>query len=368
MSSTSTVQSSATSSEKAASKPFCLVKSSINIDETFAVPHIVKPGETISSTGLTSRPGGKGANVSAAIALAGATVTLSGAVGKDAPWPVDELKSRGVDTSSIETLEDTPTGRAFIQIAEDGENSIVLLKGANFATGSKSSDPAHAFKNAAQQPTHLVLQNEIPLETTVDFLKYAKTESPVHVTTVFNPSPMLTSNQVSDFPWSHIDVLIVNEGEGLELLSVLSPHDHEKLASLPTGAEKSTNVLHTLSTLPQLSSTPWIVLTRGGAGVMAHVQLASQQQRSFFDIAPFKPRQVKDTTGAGDTFAGNLVAALMGVNVDPDSALLSSAKPSSQHFVTSALEWASKAASLACEKEGAMQSIPKAQDVKARTA
>lgn len=107
-----------------ASTPLCLVRSSINIDEMFAVSHVVRPGETISSSSLQSRPGGKGANVSAAVALAGQKIVLSGSVGKDATWPMDELKKRGVDTSSIRVLEGVPTGRAFIQVAEDGENSM----------------------------------------------------------------------------------------------------------------------------------------------------------------------------------------------------------------------------------------------------
>lgn len=357
------------SSSSGRSSTFCLVKSSINIDETFLVPHIVRPGETISSSGLVSRPGGKGANVSAAIGLAGAKVSLSGAVGKDATWPIDELKARKVITDDVEILDGIPTGRAFIQIAEDGENSIVLLKGANFATDSSSADPSTAFtSNPQRQITHLVLQNEIPLQTTVAFLEHAKSDKAgSHITTIFNPSPMLSNAEVESFPWSSIDVLVVNEGESIELLSVLDQSAASKLESLAAGEDKSRQVLEALSGLQQLSSTAWLVLTRGGQGVMASVQLAdSQSQRSFFNVSPFKPKQVRDTTGAGDTFAGNLVAALMGHNVEADEALTSSARPKREQFVQQALEWASRAASLACEKEGAMQSIPAADEVKAR--
>lgn len=348
-------------------RPFCLVKSSINIDETFLVPHIVRPGETISSSELVSRPGGKGANVSAAIALAGASVSFSGAVGKDAPWPLDELKARHVMIDGAEILDNTPTGRAFIQIAEDGENSIVLLKGANFATHSRSADPV---KSWTSQITHLVLQNEIPLPTTIAFLQHAKSKKVEgHVTTIFNPSPMLTQSQVEQFPWTNIDVLVVNEGESIELLRVLRPDAAKSLESLPEGEDRSTRVLQALSSVEQLQETAWLVLTRGGEGVMANVILSeSQTKRSFFNVAPFKPRQVKDTTGAGDTFAGNLVAALMGHNVDADRGLVKSARPTEAKFVEDALKWASKAASLACEKEGAMQSIPSAEEVKARSA
>lgn len=355
-------QSTASSSS---TKPFCLVKSSINIDETFLVPHIVRPGETISSTGLVSRPGGKGANVSAAIALAGASVSFSGAVGKDAPWPLDELKSRHVITDDAEILDNVPTGRAFIQIAEDGENSIVLLKGANFATDSKSADPRQSW--GERKVSHLVLQNEIPLETTVAFLRYAKEKVKNHVTTIFNPSPMLSKEQVEKFPWKMIDVLVVNEGESIDLLRVLQPDAAKSLESLSEGQDRSTRVLQTLSSVEQLQGTAWVVLTRGGAGVMANVLLSENDKRQLFNVPPFKPKHVRDTTGAGDTFAGNLVAALMGLNVDVDEGLMTSARPKQAKFVEEALKWASKAASLACEKEGAMQSIPTAQEVKARS-
>ncbi|SAM83733.1 related to RBK1-putative ribokinase [Ustilago bromivora] len=364
------MSSAGAGSSPTAAQPFCLVKSSINIDETFVVPHIVQPGETISSTGLVSRPGGKGANVSAAIALAGAKVSLSGAVGKDATWPIDELKSRNVITDDVEILDNTPTGRAFIQIAEDGENSIVLLKGANFSTDSQSADPVKTWQSKfGRQITHLVLQNEIPLETTIAFLYRAKSNKVSHhVTTIFNPSPMLSQSEVQTFPWTNIDILIVNEGESLELLSVLQPSAASSLGSLSEGKDKSKKVLETLSSLEQLCNTAWIVLTRGSKGVMAKVLLSdSTDKRSFFNIPPFKPKQVRDTTGAGDTFAGNLVAALMGHNVDADESLLTSARPKQERFVKEALEWASKAASLACEKEGAMQSIPSADEVKSRS-
>lgn len=107
------------------SAPLILIPSSINIDETFGVPHIVRPGETISSSSLNSRPGGKGANVSAALGLSGVESWFAGNVGEDAPWPLDELKKRGVKTDLAGRLQGTPTGRAFIQIAqEDGENSM----------------------------------------------------------------------------------------------------------------------------------------------------------------------------------------------------------------------------------------------------
>ena len=115
-----------------------------DVDEFFDLPHIVRPGETISSTGLTKRAGGKGANQAYALAKAGASVVLDGNVGSDGVWVKDMLAENGVDVSrvgvvseevSIKSNKDQKlgadvqvTGRALIQRAADGENSIGELR------------------------------------------------------------------------------------------------------------------------------------------------------------------------------------------------------------------------------------------------
>jgi ribokinase len=321
-------------------KPLCLVRSSLNIDEMFAVPHVVRPGETISSSSLTSRPGGKGANVSAAVALAGQQVFLGGSVGKDATWPIDELKKRGVNVDSVRVLDDVPTGRAFIQVAEDGENSIVLLKGANFHPDDKADDPAMVFSSLPSPPTHLIVQNEIVLSVTKAFLSYAHSSSlRSPCTTVFNPSPMLSYEEIQEFNWEDVDVLIVNEGEGRDLIG-------------PLGDENCDGtILEALDSLERLKNTSWIVVTKGGDGVSAAVRVGkSQGNREYLDVHAIKPKRVIDTTGAGDTFAGNLVAGLMSTSKSP----------------LEILQWASLAASMVVETDGAMESIPTHQDVAAR--
>ena len=57
---------------------------SLNLDFVYSLDHIVKPGETISSTGLEINCGGKGLNQSVALARAGAQVFHAGLVGEDA--------------------------------------------------------------------------------------------------------------------------------------------------------------------------------------------------------------------------------------------------------------------------------------------
>lgn len=62
--------------------------------------------------------------MSVALGLSGVECWFVGSVGKDASWPLEELKKRNVQTGLAQVLEGVPTGRAFIQIAKDGENSM----------------------------------------------------------------------------------------------------------------------------------------------------------------------------------------------------------------------------------------------------
>jgi ribokinase len=76
------------------------------VDEFFDLPHIVRPGETISSTGMTKRAGGKGANQAYALAKAGGSVTLDGNVGTDGKWVKDMLAKNGVDVSRLSVVDE----------------------------------------------------------------------------------------------------------------------------------------------------------------------------------------------------------------------------------------------------------------------
>ena len=109
-----------------------------NLSRTrYTVPHIVRPGETLSSNGVDRKIGGKGSNVSAAIGLglgqgestgegsSSGTVCLAGSIGQD-EWLVQELRKRNVQTGALVMRDDVKTGTAYIQVAEDGENSMCV--------------------------------------------------------------------------------------------------------------------------------------------------------------------------------------------------------------------------------------------------
>lgn len=174
------------------------------------------------------------------------------------------------------------TGRAVIQLSTStSDNSIVLLPGAN-ASLSSSLAPS-SLRQPLSSYSHLLLQNEIPLASTIDWLEAASSEG---VQIIYNPSPMPTKEQLSTFPWSKVDWLLTNEGEARELL----------------GSTGQTQGEHYIKDLKRKLSTdegkgPNIVVTKGenGMAVLFNGELVSCAAGEVVG-------GVKDTTGAGDCF------------------------------------------------------------------
>ena len=110
--------------------PHCLSFGSLNMDHVYRVPAFLTPGETLRSDSLTHVCGGKGLNQSIAAASAGLKVTMAGNVGDNAEGErlCAALTARGVDPSLVRHLPDTDCGHAIIQVADNGENAILLCK------------------------------------------------------------------------------------------------------------------------------------------------------------------------------------------------------------------------------------------------
>jgi ribokinase len=243
----------------------------------------------------------------------------------------------------IRVWEEGSTGKAMIQRAQDGENSIsefrllrlaassladipsVILAGANF-----SEPPSPYTPLIPENTTHLLLANEIPFQSTLDYLKAAASSSP-KVTSIYNPSPMPSADQLRTFPWHQVDWLIVNEGElgdiagsvfdssasissdvksAVESLTKASANDKVDEQAAITVAQS----LHTL--LPQLAQdkserTVNIICTLGAKGVL-YVRSPAYGEEVVKRLSAAKLlRPIRDTTGAGDCFMGYLAAGLM---------------------------------------------------------
>jgi ribokinase len=290
-----------------------VVFGSINADLTARVDRFPQPGETLAGLSFAAAPGGKGANQALAARRAGAVVSMVGAVGSDplAAKALSGLASGGVDIDNVRRV-DTPTGVAMIQVDAQGQNSIVVVRGAN------DEVVATAVPDSALGPTTtLVLQLEVPLAAVYDIAARAHARG-AHV--VLNAAPAAA---MPDALLSLLDVLIVNE------------HEAEALAAtrnVPLLPEPFAVAMH------QRFRCATIV-TLGPRGVVA-----AKTGAILRAAAP--PVDVVDTTGAGDAFVGAFAAAL-------DRGAL----------WRRALAEGVAAGSLACARAGAQAALPMAKAI-----
>ena len=285
-----------------------LVAGSANLDFVVRAPHIPAPGETVLGGAFQTFAGGKGANQALACARSGGVAThMLLALGEDAfAAPIAaSLRSAGVILHTVRP-SGVATGTAFICVDDQGENAITVAPGANACLQA-------AHLPALQGFSHLLLQLEIPLPTVA---AYAVAAQAAGLRVALNAAP---AQALSPALLAAVDLLVVNEGE------------------LRTLAGSQGSVAQCLARLP----CPAVVVTLGARGCVAREGDIFHAQTSFH--VP-----VVDTTGAGDTFCGALVAAL-----------------ASQHTMAHALRQASAAAALACTQMGAQSSVPQAADVAA---
>jgi ribokinase len=279
---------------------------STNIDIIFAVDHIVQPGETISSKALSRTTGGKGANQSVAVAKAGEhEVFHVGRIGPDGAWIKDKLQQMGVRTDFLEEGE-TPTGQALIQVAEDGQNSIVLYAGSNKEFTQEGVD---AVLDQFGAGDWVMLQNEINL---LDYIIRRAHEKSMSI--CFNPAPF--DESVLSLPLDFVNLLVLNEVES-------------------EGISGHADPAQSMEELTRKFPDSEIIITLGKDGVNYGSGQHIRYSFGTWDVP------VVDTTAAGDTFIGCYVANIAkGVSVQE------------------ALRMASAASSITVMHPGAMDSIP----------
>lgn len=279
------------------------------IDNVYAVPYFVKPGETLPCTHYEVHPGGKGLNQSLALAYAGIPVRHAGKVGGDGVWMKDLMANAGIDTSLTQVV-DTPSGHANIQVTPDGNNAIVIFGGANRAI--RSDDIARVLADA-EVGDFLLIQNEISCLGELIDAAYAKQQR-----IIFNAAPI--TDAVTSYPLDKVEVFIVNELEGEAL----------------TGEHKPDSILAAMKGRFPGART---ILTLGDKGAMYFDGEAKFSQPAF-------PVRAVDATGAGDTFTGYFMAGFLKGSPIPDC-----------------LELACRAAALCVTRPGAASSIPRLHEV-----
>ncbi len=278
-----------------------LVAGSANLDFVVRASHIPAPGETVLGHAFQTYPGGKGANQAVAGARAGGAAThMLLALGDDAhAAPLEaSLASAGVQMHIVRT-PGVPTGTAFICVSDDAENAITVAPGANRALRAEHLPALGGF-------SHLLMQLETPLDTVTAYARVARAQG---IQVVLNAAP---AQPLDPELLALLDVLVINEGE----LASIANH----IGTVVQGLERV--------------EVPTVVVTLGAHGCCAKVGKDYLLQPSF-PVTPI------DTTGAGDTYCGVLVAAL-----------------SEGNGMAAAMRRAAAAGALACTQSGAQSSIP----------
>ena len=236
---------------------------SANLDLVVTVERHPRPGETLLGDSYAEFPGGKGLNQAVAAARAGASTSLHSAVGVDAAG--DRLRSlvldEKVDDAHLLTSAGQPTGRAAIVVSASGENSIVVVPGANADIVAPGALPACRV---------LLTQLEVPCVAVQATLALARSAGTL---TLLNPAP---AQLLDDSLLSLCDIVIPNE------------HEVELLGGI--------DALHA-------ARVGIVIVTRGANGVTISRDGAVEHRRA-------RAVDVVDTTGAGDAFCGNLAARL----------------------------------------------------------
>jgi len=257
-----------------------VVVGSINADQVTTVQRHPLPGETLIGTSIDILPGGKGANQAVAAAQLGARVSMVGAIGQDAyaHSATAILESANVDLSSVRTVHG-PTGLAVITVAADGENTIIVIPGANAAVDADVvSQSAGLIAGAAV----LVLQGEIPAAASTAAARLARGR------VVLNLAPVI---ELDPATIAAADPLIVNEHEAALLLAQLVP-----------GTPPPASDAEAVARLREWGVTS-VVLTRGALGAIVSDTDGTDTVASPVVVAV-------DSSGAGDAFVGALSARL----------------------------------------------------------
>ncbi len=267
-----------------------IVIGNITLDESFSLPALPRPGETLLASGSRRDLGGKGANQAILLARAGVATRLVARIGEDEPAALLRamLAREGLEGGGLIGTE-APTDRSMILLAEDGENCIVSTATCARAMTARDATAALIEANAAL----LLMQGNLCASVTRAAMQAARERG---TATVFNPAP---ADAEFAALWPLADLVVLNRTEAHAL----------------TGTD---DAMHAASRI-RAAGAARVVVTLGADGA---VMVDAQEQHTL----PAVPAAVLDTTGAGDTFTAVLAAALFVRRMSAREALLAAAR------------------------------------------
>lgn len=296
-----------------------VVVGSLNMDLVVRAARFPLPGETLSGSSFMTAAGGKGGNQAVAAARLGAHVAMIGRVGADAYGSALKtgLEVEGIDCSALAVCEQTPTGVALIVVDDTSQNAIVVVPGSNGAVSPSDLLRHEALLAAADV---VLCQLEVPHASIKSALDMAHRLGKL---VLLNPAPI-----VAPLP-----------AEWLRLVDYLIPNELEAAAmtGMPCGTPDDAVLA---AEALRHSGARNVIITLGARGIVCATEEG---------VVHYPANAVKaiDTTGAGDTFAGALAAALSRGRALPD-----------------AIRFGQVAASISVTRAGAQPSIPYLNEVR----
>jgi ribokinase len=294
-----------------------VVVGSINRDVVIRCAKLPQPGETVLASAATEVSGGKGANQAVAASRLGGDVAIVGRVGDDVFGErlLSGLNQEHLNTSLVRRTAECASGMAIVAVEDSGENSILVVPGANARVGREDITAA---AEAIRSCDILLLQLEVGREAVAAALALARQSG---VCTILNPAPV-----AGPLPKELLQV------------DVICPNRLEASAILGRSIESRDNAMEALSGLVQLGPKAAII-TMGSLGAV------------FSDGGPpawCEPFQVNaiDSTAAGDAFAGALAVRLGEGAALPE-----------------AVEFACAAGAIAATRPGAQPALPTREEV-----
>jgi ribokinase len=286
------------------------------MDIVFNVKKMPQVGETIFGENLKNVPGGKGANQAVAAKRCGADVSMIGKVGSDTSGDVllKNLEKDSIDVKHIYIDDNAPTGTALITVNEEGNNSIVVISGANMTIDQSEIDKA---KKVIENSDILIAQFETPFKSTIEAFKIAKASN---VITILNPAP---AKSIPEELFSYTDLIVPNETEVCELTGVKVETLNDAKRAAAIFIEKGVK---------------YVIITLGENGAA----LISSDKA---EIVPAYKVKAIDTTAAGDSFLGALASNLNTKSFQYDD-------------LKQAIKFGNKVSSIVVQREGAQPSIP----------
>ena len=281
------------------------------VDLVTYVNRMPGPGETLEAPRFEMGPGGKGANQAVAAARLGSKVVMVSKVGDDVfgQNTIRNFESLGIDARHVGIVPGTSSGVAPIFVEPSGENSILIIKGANSHLLPADVDAAADDLLGCDL---ILLQLEVPLETVYHTIAFAGRHGKQ---VLLNPAPATPELELAKL--RDVTFFTPNRGE----LALLTGLPTDTLGQIETAARKLLDVgIRTV--IATLGSDGVLLVTREGA---QHVQAVKVQP--------------VDTTGAGDAFIGSFAHFY-----------------TRGHDVTDALHWAVRYAAQSVTQRGTQKS------------